>query len=71
MLHCPCYFRRSTFLCDVLGGAHYDHQWLESFGRGAVTVYTEAILKIPALTSYSTRQLVADIGWFVDSMFLP
>lgn len=54
-----------------LDGAHYDHQWLECFARGAITVYTEAILKIPVLTSYSTRQLIADIGnLFVALLFL-
>jgi len=27
-------------------------------------VYSESILKITMVTSYSTRQLIADIGWY-------
>lgn len=47
-------------------GAHYDHQWLECFARGAMRVYSEAILKINLVTNYSTRQLIADIDYFFN-----
>ena len=45
-----------------IDGAHYDHQWLESFARGAMNVYSESILKITMVTDLATRQLTADIG---------
>jgi len=47
-------------------GAHYDHQWLESFARGAMNVYAEAILKVTMVTPYATRQLIADIEYFFN-----
>lgn len=47
-------------------GAHYDHQWLESFARGAMKVYADSILKITMVTDYATRQLTADIDYFFN-----
>ena len=48
------------------GGAQYDHHWLESFTRGAISVFTENILKIQVISTHSTRQLLADIDYFCN-----
>ncbi|XP_065647369.1 conserved oligomeric Golgi complex subunit 7 isoform X2 [Hydra vulgaris] len=46
-------------------GAHLDHCWLESLARSASANYVEAIIKIPYLTAYGTRQLLADIDYYL------
>ena len=47
-------------------GAQYDHHWLESFTRGAISVFTENMLKIQTISTHSTRQLLADIDYFCN-----
>ena len=47
-------------------GAQYDHNWLESYALGVITVFTENILKIQVISAHSTRQLLADIEYFCN-----
>ena len=40
-------------------------KWLSSVAQATMHTYVESILRIPELTDFATKQLVADIGKLV------